>query len=111
MTDADTPRTYARRRVLQGASVLGGLVAAGVKPTAAATTESTPTGFGTGGYGAGRYGGTTQSQVGRFDTNGTPGIQRSEVLAAITAYDNQERIGGQTVTADDVMAVIAAYNA
>jgi hypothetical protein len=88
------------------------LVATGVTPGSTATTAESPErGFGAGGYGDGPYGGSTRSRVARFDRNGTPGIQRSEVLAAVEAYDRQERIDGRPVTADDVMAVLSAYNA
>jgi hypothetical protein len=97
---------YSRRAVLQAAAGAGILLALGSRTGTAATT----TGYGVGGYGAGGYGETSSSSVSRFDTNGQAGIQRSEVVAAIDAYEKNQSVGGHPVTADDVMSVIAAYN-
>lgn len=109
MTDTDPSPGYSRRHVLQGVTTLGTLVAGGTARAATAST-SPQRGFGADGYGARGYGRSTPTRVARFDRNGTPGIQRSEVVAAIEAYNGQDRVGGRPVTADDVMAVLAAYN-
>ncbi|WP_284010079.1 hypothetical protein [Haloarcula pelagica] len=100
-------KNYSRRAVLRTAAGVGALFSLGTGVGAAQSTG----GYGTGGYGAGGYGGRSPSSpVSRFDTNGQQGIQRSEVVVAIDAYDKQQQVGGRPVTAEDVMAVIAAYN-
>lgn len=51
----------------------------------------------------------TDPGLGRFDTNGRPGIQYDEVLAAIRAFRADEEIGGEPVPYEDVLRVITAF--
>jgi hypothetical protein len=51
----------------------------------------------------------SSSSVERFDTNGEEGIQFGEVLEAIDARDNDEQIGGEDVSFQDLLNVIDAF--
>jgi hypothetical protein len=51
-----------------------------------------------------------EDPVDRFDTNGEPGIQSGEVLNAISAFNEDTRIGGEPVESGDVLDVISAFN-
>ncbi|SEP30958.1 hypothetical protein SAMN05216388_10762 [Halorientalis persicus] len=50
------------------------------------------------------------SNLQRFDTNGQAGIQADEIINAIVAYNSGSQIGGQPVSATDVVDLIVEYN-